>query len=235
MLQSCCGPPAGGFVSGFLICGGRCKLVVSGGVTRGCVARGAIWRPHRWGVTSQSASSGGVSLDEPLLPASSLTRNTRSAETTQSSGHTIHIITHYLPRQSRHPKAAHHRNKQDHTATPRRLHPSHAFASACGLHGDGRFGWRAPTEVTERPTDRADRGDRHQTRSDRARARSDRARARSDRARARSDKKRAGISDRREFASTERGVAAIAPVGSVGAPPLTGTHGTRDHPRRDHH
>ena len=96
-------------------------------------------------------------------------------------------------------------------------------------------GVRRPRSPTGR-ADRADRGDRHQTRSDRARgrsdrargrsdrarARSDRARARSDRARARSDKKRAGISDRREFASTERGVAAITPVGSVGAPPLQG-------------
>ena len=108
-------------------------------------------------------------------------------------------------------------------------------------------GVRRPRSPTGR-ADRADRGDRHQTRSDRARGRSDnrargrsdrargrsdrarnrsdrartrsdRARARSDRARARSDKKHAGISDRREFASTERGVAAIAPVGSVGAPP----------------
>ena len=46
LFQSCCDPP-GGFVSGFLVCGGRCKLVVSGGVTRGRAARGVIWRRHR--------------------------------------------------------------------------------------------------------------------------------------------------------------------------------------------
>ena len=34
-------------VSGFLVCEGACKLVVSGGVTRGRVARGAMWRRHR--------------------------------------------------------------------------------------------------------------------------------------------------------------------------------------------
>ena len=34
-------------VSGFLVCEGACKLVVSGGVTRGRVARGAMWQRHR--------------------------------------------------------------------------------------------------------------------------------------------------------------------------------------------
>ena len=73
-------------------------------------------------------------------------------------------------------------------------------------------------ELAATRSDRARaRSDRERARSDRARARSDRARARSDRAQARSDRARAGISDRREFAPTERGVAAIAPVGSVGA------------------
>ena len=81
---------------------------------------------------------------------------------------------------------------------------------------------RARIDRARTRSDRARaRSDRARARSDRARARSDRARARSDRARDRSDKKRVRISDWREFASTtERGVAAIAPVGSVGAPPL---------------
>ena len=41
-----CDPP-GGFVSGLSRLQGPCKLVVSGGVTRGRVARDAMWRRHR--------------------------------------------------------------------------------------------------------------------------------------------------------------------------------------------
>ena len=41
-----CDPP-GGFVSGLSRLQGPCKLVVSGGVTRGRVARGVMWRRHR--------------------------------------------------------------------------------------------------------------------------------------------------------------------------------------------